>query len=155
MFRAAFLRKVPLFIRNFAENVVLCLAAAGIESTANRFLERLKLTWRSVLTQRVHAQYFAQMVRGPESVLLAMMLSVDPAMCRIGQQLLIQPALWLFAHGALWMPPAAFLSTEQVNLVYFTSVGVNVVLMRGHSHATCVWGCTMNGSFNFRQLRQQ
>ena len=63
MFRAAFLRKVPLFIRNFSENVVLCLAAAAIESTANRFLERLKLTWRDVLTRRVHAQYFAQMVR--------------------------------------------------------------------------------------------
>ena len=78
MFRAAFLRKVPLFIRNFAENVILCLAAAGIESTANRFLERLKLTWRSVLTQRVHAQYFAQMVRGARSASLPMPLSDDP-----------------------------------------------------------------------------
>ena len=62
MFRAAFLRKVPLFIRNFTENVVLCLLAAGVESTANRFLEQLKLKWRSVLTERVHKQYFNQMV---------------------------------------------------------------------------------------------
>ncbi len=63
MFRAAFLRKVPLFIRNFGENVVLCLLAAGVESTANRFLEQLKLKWRSILTERVHKQYFNQMVR--------------------------------------------------------------------------------------------
>ncbi|EIE25187.1 hypothetical protein COCSUDRAFT_65142 [Coccomyxa subellipsoidea C-169] len=61
MFRAAFLRKVPLFIRNFTENVVLCLAAAAIESTSNRFLQLLKLDWRSVLTSRVHKQYFDQM----------------------------------------------------------------------------------------------
>ena len=65
MFRAAFLRKVPLFIRNFTENVLLCLAAAAIESTANRFLQRLKLTWRSKLTARVHQQYFSQMVTCP------------------------------------------------------------------------------------------
>lgn len=63
MFRAAFLRKVPLFIRNFTENVILCLVAAGVESTANRFLEQLKLKWRSILTARVHKQYFSQMVR--------------------------------------------------------------------------------------------
>ena len=63
MFRAAFLRKVPLFIRNFTENVVLCLLAAGVESTANCFLERLKLKWRTLLTERVHKQYFNQMVR--------------------------------------------------------------------------------------------
>jgi ABC-type uncharacterized transport system fused permease/ATPase subunit len=63
MFRAAFLRKVPLFIRNFVENVLLCLAAAAIESTSNRFLERLKLKWRSVLTERIHKRYFDQMVR--------------------------------------------------------------------------------------------
>ena len=62
MFRAAFLRKVPLFIRNFTENVVLCLLAAGVESTANRFLEQLKLKWRTTLTERVHKQYFNQMV---------------------------------------------------------------------------------------------
>lgn len=63
MFRAAFLRKVPLFIRNFSENVILCLAAAAIESTSNRFLQLLKLDWRNVLTTRVHKQYFDQMVR--------------------------------------------------------------------------------------------
>ena len=63
MFRAAFLRKVPLFIRNFTENVILCLLASCVESTANRFLEQLKLKWRSMLTERVHKQYFNQMVR--------------------------------------------------------------------------------------------
>ena len=65
MFRAAFLRKVPLFVRNFAENVLLCLVAAGVESTSRRFLERLKLFWRAKLTERIHRQYFSSMVRRP------------------------------------------------------------------------------------------
>ena len=63
MFRAAFLRKVPLFVRDFAENVLLCLVAAGVESTSRRFLERLKLFWRAKLTERIHRQYFSSMVR--------------------------------------------------------------------------------------------
>ena len=62
MFRAAFLRKVPLFVRNFAENVLLCAVAAGVESTSRRFLERLKLFWRAKLTERIHRQYFSSMV---------------------------------------------------------------------------------------------
>ena len=62
MFRAAFLRKVPLFVRNFAENVLLCAVAAGVESTSRRFLERLKLFWRAKLTDRIHRQYFSSMV---------------------------------------------------------------------------------------------
>lgn len=62
MFRAAFLRKVPLFVRNFSENVLLCLVAAGVESTSRRFLERLKLFWRAKLTDRIHRQYFSSMV---------------------------------------------------------------------------------------------
>ena len=62
MFRAAFLRKVPLFVRNFAENVLLCALAAGVESTSRRFLERLKLFWRAKLTDRIHRQYFSSMV---------------------------------------------------------------------------------------------
>lgn len=62
MFRAAFLRKVPLFVRNFAENVLLCAVAAGVESTSRRFLERLKLFWRARLTERIHRQYFSSMV---------------------------------------------------------------------------------------------
>ncbi|KAK9846568.1 hypothetical protein WJX81_006713 [Elliptochloris bilobata] len=61
MFRAAFLRKVPLFVRDFAENVLLCLVAAGVESTSRRFLERLKLFWRARLTERIHRQYFSSM----------------------------------------------------------------------------------------------
>jgi hypothetical protein len=64
MFRAAFLRKVPLFVRDFAENVLLCLLAAGVESTSRRFLERLKLFWRATLTERIHRTYFSSMVRG-------------------------------------------------------------------------------------------
>ena len=68
MFRAAFLRKVPLFVRDFAENVLLCLVAAGVESTSRRFLERLKLFWRAKLTERIHRQYFSSMARSPAAL---------------------------------------------------------------------------------------
>ena len=58
MFRAAFLRLVPLFVRDFAENVLLCLVAAGIESTAARVASSVARDWRSALTEQVHASYF-------------------------------------------------------------------------------------------------
>jgi ABC transporter transmembrane region 2 len=63
MFRAAFLRRVPLFLRNFSENVVLCLAAASIESTIRRVTNQTKLYWRKQLTNRINTRYFADMVR--------------------------------------------------------------------------------------------
>jgi hypothetical protein len=68
MFRAAFLRKVPLFLRDFSENVLLCLVAAGIESTARRVTNQTKLMWREALTSRVNQRYFADMVNpsGPD-----------------------------------------------------------------------------------------
>ena len=61
MFRAAFLRQVPLFIRNFAENVVLCLAAAGVEATAARIVADTTQVWRAALTGRLHELYFSGM----------------------------------------------------------------------------------------------
>ena len=61
MFRAAFLRQVPLFVRDFAENVVLCLAAAGVEATAARLVADTTQAWRAALTARLHARYFAGM----------------------------------------------------------------------------------------------
>ena len=58
MFRAAFLRQVPLFARDFAENVCLCLLAAGIESTAARAASSIARDWRSALTNQIHESYF-------------------------------------------------------------------------------------------------
>ena len=62
LFRAAFLRHVPLFIRNLSENVVLCLAAAAVESTAKTMLAHMELRWRNSLTSRMHTPYFENMV---------------------------------------------------------------------------------------------
>ncbi|RMZ56621.1 hypothetical protein APUTEX25_002710 [Auxenochlorella protothecoides] len=62
LFRAAFLKRVPLFMRNLAENVALCALAAGLESTSRSWVSRLELQWRRLLTQRVHAAYFDDMV---------------------------------------------------------------------------------------------
>lgn len=63
LFRAAFLRQVPLFMRNLVENVALCLLNAGLESTARRWLAFIELKWRDVLTKRIHRPYFENMVR--------------------------------------------------------------------------------------------
>ncbi|KAL3156585.1 hypothetical protein ABBQ38_000875 [Trebouxia sp. C0009 RCD-2024] len=63
LFRAAFLRHVPLFIRNLSENVLLCLAAAAVESTAKTMLAHMELRWRHRLTSRMHSPYFENMVR--------------------------------------------------------------------------------------------
>lgn len=62
MFRSAFLKKVPLFIRNLTENLSLCLLAAAIESTSKRVLETIVLDWRKVLTDRIQKLYFDNMV---------------------------------------------------------------------------------------------
>ena len=62
LFRAAFLRRIPLFTRNLIENVLLCLVASGIESSAVRWLTSIELEWRDVLTARIHKNYFMNMV---------------------------------------------------------------------------------------------
>ena len=62
LFRAAFLRRIPLFTRNLIENVLLCLVASSIESSARRWLTTLELQWRDVLTERIHKNYFLNMV---------------------------------------------------------------------------------------------
>lgn len=63
MFRSAFLKRVPLFLRNLTENVLLCLIAAGVESTSKRVLETVILDWRKILTGRIHKLYFDNMVK--------------------------------------------------------------------------------------------
>lgn len=62
LFRAAFLRRIPLFTRNLLENVLLCLVASGIESSARRWLTSIELEWRDALTARIHKNYFLNMV---------------------------------------------------------------------------------------------
>ena len=62
MFRSAFLKRVPLFLRNLTENVLLCIVAAGVESTSKRVLETIVLDWRKILSGRIHKLYFDKMV---------------------------------------------------------------------------------------------
>ncbi|PSC69745.1 ABC transporter D family member 1 [Micractinium conductrix] len=61
LFRAAFLRRVPLFARNLAENLVLCGAAAALEATSCSWVQLMELQWRRLLTGRLHSAYFADM----------------------------------------------------------------------------------------------
>lgn len=63
LFRAAFLRKVPLFARNLIENILLCGVAAGLEATTRSWISMMDLQWRKMLTSRFHSSYFTNMVR--------------------------------------------------------------------------------------------
>ena len=62
MFRASFMKNIPLFIRNFSENVILCIVAAGVETTSTAFTKKISLRWRELLTSTVHKTYFQNMV---------------------------------------------------------------------------------------------
>lgn len=61
LFRAAFLRRVPLFVRNIAENVMLCGVAAGLEATMKSWMSLIELTWRGELTEKLQKRYFENM----------------------------------------------------------------------------------------------
>ena len=63
MFRASFMKNVPLFARNFGENVALCLLAAGVETSSVAVQKLISLRWRETLTASVHKTYFQNMVR--------------------------------------------------------------------------------------------
>jgi ABC transporter transmembrane region 2 len=63
LFKTAFVKNVPLFLRNIGENVLLCLAASGIEATSKRCLKLMDLQWQQHLTGRIHTHYFQNMVR--------------------------------------------------------------------------------------------
>eukprot|EP00897_Mesotaenium_endlicherianum_P010717 jgi/Mesen1/9674/ME000674S09277 len=62
LFRAAFLKRVPLFARLIVENLALCLAQSLILSSTNFVRGALSLQWRSILTERIHHDYFQNMV---------------------------------------------------------------------------------------------
>lgn len=61
LFRAAFLQRVPLFMRNLVENVLLCGVAAGLESTMKSCVSYIELSWRQLLTSKLHKKYFSDM----------------------------------------------------------------------------------------------
>jgi len=62
LFRAAFLRRVPLFVRNVTENVALCGLAAVLEATIKAAVSNIELSWRTHLTSDIHEQYFGNMM---------------------------------------------------------------------------------------------
>ncbi|KAH7446286.1 hypothetical protein KP509_01G050100 [Ceratopteris richardii] len=61
LFRAAFLRRAPLFFRLIVENLLLCLAQSALFSTSKFITGLLSLQFRKILTDRVHADYFQNM----------------------------------------------------------------------------------------------
>jgi len=61
LFRAAFLQRVPLFMRNLIENVLLCGLAAGLESTMKSCVSYIELSWRHLLTSKLQKKYFSDM----------------------------------------------------------------------------------------------
>lgn len=62
LFRAAFLRRIPLFARNLIENILLCGLAAGLEATSKSWVSYMELQWRRLLTSNLHSLYFDDMV---------------------------------------------------------------------------------------------
>lgn len=62
LFRAAFLRRVPLFARNLVENVALCAASSALEATTRSWVSFMELQWRRLLTKRLHQAYFNDMM---------------------------------------------------------------------------------------------
>ncbi|KAF1864344.1 hypothetical protein Lal_00022000 [Lupinus albus] len=62
LFRAAFLRRVPLFFRLISENIILCFLLSTIHSTSKYITGTLSLHFRKILTKLVHSHYFENMV---------------------------------------------------------------------------------------------
>ncbi|KAK7387518.1 hypothetical protein VNO78_28382 [Psophocarpus tetragonolobus] len=62
LFRAAFLRRVPLFLRLISENILLCFLLSTIHSTSKYVTGALSLHFRKILTKLIHSHYFENMV---------------------------------------------------------------------------------------------
>lgn len=62
LFRSAFLRRVPAFLRLIIENIVLCFLLSTLNSTSKYITGTLSLRFRKVLTKITHTQYFQNMV---------------------------------------------------------------------------------------------
>ncbi|ERN14929.1 hypothetical protein AMTRI_Chr02g213560 [Amborella trichopoda] len=61
LFRAAFLKRVPAFLRLIAENILLCFLQSTLFSTSKYLTGTLSLQFRKILTQLIHGAYFENM----------------------------------------------------------------------------------------------
>ncbi|KAF4349060.1 hypothetical protein G4B88_029029 [Cannabis sativa] len=61
LFRAAFLRRVPLFFRLISENILLCFLLSSMHSTSKYITGTLSLRFRNILTKLIHSHYFENM----------------------------------------------------------------------------------------------
>lgn len=61
LFRAAFLRRVPAFLRLIIENLLLCFLQSTLVCTSKYVTGRLSLRFRKILTELIHAHYFENM----------------------------------------------------------------------------------------------
>ncbi|XXG65186.1 hypothetical protein AAC387_Pa05g2954 [Persea americana] len=61
LFRAAFLRRVPAFLRLIVENLILCFLQSTLLSTSKYLTGTLSLRFRKILTELIHADYFENM----------------------------------------------------------------------------------------------
>ncbi|KAJ0097046.1 hypothetical protein Patl1_27241 [Pistacia atlantica] len=61
LFRAAFLRRVPLFFRLISENILLCFLLSTMHSTSKFITGTLSLRFRKILTKLIHSCYFENM----------------------------------------------------------------------------------------------
>ncbi|GER47623.1 ABC transporter D family member 1 [Striga asiatica] len=61
LFRVAFLRRVPAFIRLIMENILLCFALSTLTSTSKYVTGTLSLRFRKILTKLTHSVYFQNM----------------------------------------------------------------------------------------------
>lgn len=58
LFRAAFLRRVPVFMRLISENLLICFLQSTIFSGSKYLTSYLGLRFKKILTDHVHADYF-------------------------------------------------------------------------------------------------
>ncbi|KAJ4715706.1 ABC transporter D family member 1-like [Melia azedarach] len=61
LFRAAFLRRVPLFFQLISENILLCFLLSTMHSTSKYITGTLSLRFRKILTRLIHTRYFENM----------------------------------------------------------------------------------------------
>ncbi|XP_042507671.1 ABC transporter D family member 1-like [Macadamia integrifolia] len=61
LFRAAFLRRIPSFLRLIIENIILCFLRSALSSTLKYITGTLSLRFRKILTVLIHAHYFENM----------------------------------------------------------------------------------------------
>lgn len=58
LFRAAFLGRLPVFVRLIVENLTLCFLQSTLFSTAKYLTGSLGLRFRKILTDLIHVEYF-------------------------------------------------------------------------------------------------